>query len=99
MSENRPLFAVKYKCAECPRRFQDIQRMRDDAESEHGHRMFRCQRCKDFSSPRKAVTLKHERHCGERRKEKGRVHGEGDEERREGGTISSVVVAANEREG
>ncbi|KAJ8044297.1 hypothetical protein HOLleu_11728 [Holothuria leucospilota] len=98
MSDHRPLFAVEYTCAECPRRFHDIQRMRDHAEYEHGHRMFRCQICKDFSSARKADTIKHESHCGGRM-ERGRRHGEGSEERRGGGTVSSVVVVANEREG
>ncbi|KAJ8027434.1 hypothetical protein HOLleu_32578 [Holothuria leucospilota] len=62
-------------------------------------RMFRCQRCKDFSSPRKADTLKHERHCGGRRKEKGRIHGEGDEERREGGTENWVAILRSPRQG
>ncbi|KAJ8048580.1 hypothetical protein HOLleu_00946 [Holothuria leucospilota] len=98
MSDYRPLFAVEYTCGECPRRFHDIQRMRDHAEYEHGHRMFRCQICKDFSSARKADTIKHESHCGGRT-ERGRRHGEGSEERRGGGTVSSVVVVANEREG
>ncbi|KAJ8029255.1 hypothetical protein HOLleu_28603 [Holothuria leucospilota] len=78
MSDHRPLFAVEYTCAECPRRFHDIQRMRDHAEYEHGHRMYRCQICKDFSSARKADTIKHESHCGGRT-EKGRRHGEGSE--------------------
>lgn len=78
--------------------FHNIQRMRDHAEYEHGHRMFRCQICKDFNSARKADTIKHESHCGGRT-EKGRRRGEGSEERRGGGTVSSVVVVANEREG
>ncbi|PIK56641.1 hypothetical protein BSL78_06427 [Apostichopus japonicus] len=76
MSGGKPLFHVEYKCGDCARRFGDLHKLSDHAESEHERKMFECKCCYEFWSPRKVDTLKHEQRCegkrsGDKRKNSG----------------------------